>query len=84
MRFRNFELPHFMPTSLSSTVITPRRHRKDQRYDDKDLYKLRHLIENAFLKLKQWRAVATRYAKTSISFLAEGQIAAIPYGRNLL
>lgn len=58
-------------------VIPPRRHRKDQRPYDKDLYKLRHLIENAFLKLKQWRAVATRYAKTTKSFLAECQIAAI-------
>ncbi len=58
-------------------VIPPRSHRKDQRCYDKDLYKLRHLIENAFLKLKQWRAVATRYAKTTASFLAECQIAAI-------
>lgn len=58
-------------------VIPPRSHRKDQRGYDKDLYKLRHLIENAFLKLKQWRAIATRYAKTTASFLAECQIAAI-------
>lgn len=58
-------------------VIPPRRHRTDQRAYDKDLYKLRHLVENAFLKLKQWRAVATRYAKTTASFLAECQIAAI-------
>jgi transposase len=36
-----------------------------------------HLIENAFLKLKQWRSIATRYAKTTASFLAECQIAAI-------
>ncbi len=58
-------------------VIPPRKHRKDQRAYDKYLYKLRHLVENAFLKLKQWRAVATRYAKTTKSFLAECQIAAI-------
>ncbi len=58
-------------------VIPPRSHRKDQRAYDKDLYKRRHLIENAFLKLKQWRAIATRYAKTTASFLAECQIAAI-------
>lgn len=58
-------------------VIPPKRHRKDQRDFDKYLYKLRHLVENAFLKLKQWRAVATRYAKTTKSFLAECQIAAI-------
>jgi len=58
-------------------VIPPRSHRKDQRYYDNELYKLRHLVENAFLKLKQWRSVATRYAKTTASFLAECQIAAI-------
>lgn len=58
-------------------VIPPRSHRKDQRHYDRDLYKLRHLVENAFLKLKQWRAIATRYAKTTASFLAECQIAAI-------
>jgi len=58
-------------------VIPPKRNRKDQRAYDKHLYEIRHLIENAFLKLKQWRAIATRYAKTSASFLAECQIAAI-------
>lgn len=58
-------------------VIPPRSHRKHQRPYDRDLYKARHLVENAFLKLKQWRAVATRYAKTTASFLAECQIAAI-------
>ena len=58
-------------------VIPPKRNRKVQRAYDKELYKLRHLIENAFLKLKTWRSVATRYAKTTASFLAECQIAAI-------
>lgn len=34
-------------------VIPPRKNYKEQRYYDKDLYKLRHLIENAFLHLKR-------------------------------
>ena len=51
-------------------VIPPRKNRKIQRNYDKDLYKLRHLVENAFLHLKQWRGIATRYAKNSASFLA--------------
>ncbi len=51
-------------------VIPPRRHRKDPRDYDRALYKLRHLVENTFLHLKQWRGVATRYAKRSASFLA--------------
>ncbi len=58
-------------------VIPPKANRTHQRDYDRYLYKLRHLIENAFLKLKQWRLVATRYAKTTKTFLAECQIAAI-------
>lgn len=65
-------------------VIPPKRSRKVERDYDRDLYQLRHLIENAFLKLKRWRGVATRYAKTTASFLAECQIAAIMlYQRHL-
>ena len=55
-------------------VIPPRKHRKHQRLYDHYLYKLRHLVENAFLLLKQWRGIATRYAKHSQSFLAAVQI----------
>lgn len=58
-------------------VIPPKSNRTHQREFDKDLYKLRHLVENAFLKLKQWRGIATRYAKTTKTFLAECQLAAI-------
>ena len=58
-------------------VIPPRSHRKEPRYYDQDLYKLRHLVENTFLDFKQWRAVATRYAKSAASFLAICQIRAL-------
>ncbi len=58
-------------------VIPPRRHRKNPRDYDRALYQLRHLVENAFLHLKQWRGVATRYAKRSASFLAICQIRAL-------
>jgi transposase len=51
-------------------VIPPRKHRKIQRPYDQYLYKLRHLVENAFLHLKRWRGIATRYAKKASSFLA--------------
>ena len=56
------------------SVIPPRKNRKVLREYDKHLYKLRHLVENAFLHLKQWRGVATRYAKNTASFLAAVQI----------
>ena len=58
-------------------VIPPRRHRKEPRQYDQALYKLRHLMENAFLTFKQWRAVATRYEKRSASILAICQIRAL-------
>ena len=51
-------------------VIPPRKNRKVQREYDKELYKLRHWVENAFLWLKRWRGIATRYAKNTASFLA--------------
>jgi transposase len=54
--------------------IPPRKNRKEQRIYDKHLYKLRHLVENAFLHLKRWRGIATRYAKRSASFLSAVQI----------
>jgi transposase len=36
---------------------------------NKDLDRDRHLIENFFAKLKQYRAIATRYDKRAINFL---------------
>jgi len=49
-----------------NVVIPPRKNRIVQRDYDKDLYKLRHLVENAFLWLKRWRGVAIDMPKTRI------------------
>jgi len=43
-----------------TAVIPSKRNRKIQRTYDKEIYKERHLIENFFCKLKQFRAIATR------------------------
>jgi transposase len=43
---------------------------------DKQLYKARHLIENFFAKLKQYRAMATRYNKRAANFLGAIYLAA--------
>ncbi len=40
------------------------------------MYRWRHLIENCFAKLKEFRAVATRYDKTDGSFRATISLAA--------
>ena len=50
-----------------------RKNRKQPREYDKALYKLRHLVENAFLHFKRWRGIATRYAKNVSSFVAAVQ-----------
>ena len=52
-----------------TAVIPPRSNRLVQRDYDRDLYKARHLIENFFAKIKQFRAIATRYEKTARNFL---------------
>ena len=59
-----------------AAVIPPRKTRKAPRAFDTDLYQARHLIENFFAKLKQFRAIATRYAKTARCFLAGIHLAA--------
>ncbi len=59
-----------------TVVIPPRSTRKDQRDHDRHLYKARHLIENFFARLKLYRAIATRYDKTSVNFLGAIHLAA--------
>ncbi|ANA15120.1 transposase (plasmid) [Acetobacter oryzifermentans] len=34
------------------------------------VYRCQHLVENHWARLKEWRAVATRYEKTATAFLA--------------
>ena len=57
-------------------VIPPISSRKHQRSYDRHLYKARHLIENFFARLKQYRAIATRYDKTARNFLGAIHLAA--------
>jgi len=57
-------------------VIPPKSNRKRSRGFDKHLYKSRHLVENFFARLKQFRAIATRYDKTARNFLAAVYLAA--------
>jgi transposase len=58
-------------------VIPPKKNRLEQREYDEFLYQYRHLVENAFLKLKRFRSVATRYAKTLSSFVGTLNLASI-------
>jgi len=71
------EIISFALDSNMEVVIPPKKNRVEQREYDKAIYRLRHLVENAFLHLKRWRGVATRYAKNTASFLAAVQIRCI-------
>ena len=51
-------------------VIPPKTNRTHQRDFDRDLYRERHRIENFFARIKEFRAIATRYDKTASSFAA--------------
>ncbi len=57
-------------------VVPSKKNRLHPRDYDRDLYKARPLIENFFCKLKQYRAIATRYDKTARNFLAAVYLAA--------
>ena len=59
-----------------AAVIPPKANRKNPRPYDKDPYKARHLIENFFARLKQYRAIATRYDKRAAHFLGAIHLAA--------
>ena len=59
-----------------TAVIPPEANRRDPRPYDKELYKARHLIENFFAKLKQYRAIATRCDKRAVHFLGAIHLAA--------
>ena len=59
-----------------TAVIPPKANRKQPREFDRHMYAARHLIENFFAKLKQFRAIATRYDKTARNFLAAVHLAA--------
>ena len=67
----------FARVTDTEVVIPPKRNRKEQRGYDEYLYRVRHLVENAFMRMKEWRGIATRYAKRGASFLAAVQIRCI-------
>jgi transposase len=65
-----------LAAAAKQVVIPPKANRKPPRDYDKHLYKARHLIDNFFAKLKQYRAIATRYDKTARNCLTAVYLAA--------
>ena len=60
----------------AKAVIPARRNRTIHIPHDEEAYKWRHLIENYFSKIKEFRSVNTRYDKTDTSYKATWNIAA--------
>jgi transposase len=54
----------------AAAVIPPKRNRKEPINYDHEMYKWRHLVENFFAAIKEFRRIATRYDKTDSSFKA--------------
>mgnify|MGYP002741664390 CR=1 FL=1 len=55
----------------SKANIPYKRDREEKNKDmDWYLYKIRHLVENAFARLKHYRAIATRYDKLKRNYLS--------------
>jgi transposase len=52
----------------AAAVIPPKSNRIQQIDYDKEMYKWRHLVENYFAKIKEFRGIATRYDKTDTSY----------------
>jgi transposase len=64
------DLRHFLAAQGTIAVISPMPNRTHKPAFDASAYKQRNLIERAFCRLKDWRAIATRYDKTARNFLA--------------
>ena len=60
----------------ADAVIPAKRNRKIHIPHDQEAYKWRHLIENYFSKIKEFRGVNARYDKTDTSYEATWCIAA--------
>jgi len=71
-----------LETAGKRAVIPPRRNRKNPvawGEADKELYKKRHKVENFFSRLKDCRAIATRYDKTAQNFLTGIHLLSVSY-----
>jgi transposase len=68
----NSELFRKNASDAGVTTIIPSKTNSQQPNPEfnSETYKYRHFVENLFCKLKQYRAIATRYDKLSTTFVA--------------
>jgi transposase len=74
--FDNDALRQELDARGATAVIPPKANRSCQIPCDFAMYRWRHLIENFFCALKQFRRIATRYDKTDQSFAGMIHVAA--------
>lgn len=74
--FDNDALRAMLNERGATTVIPAKADRKAPIPHDVEMYKWRHLVENFFQRLKEFRRIATRYDKTDTSFAAAIYLAA--------
>jgi putative transposase len=60
----------YLEAREAEAVIPSKRHRKEQREIDRNLYRDRNKVERFFNRLKHYRRVATRYEKTARNYLS--------------
>lgn len=65
-----------LDASRITPVIPPKANRKHPRHCDFALYAERNLVERFINKIKQFRAIATRYDKLARNFLAGAHLVA--------
>ena len=68
--FDNNALRAILDERGAVAVIPSKTDRKTPIPHDAEMYKWRHLIENFFQKIKEFRRIATRYDKTDTSYAA--------------
>ena len=64
------DLRHWLNKRGTRAVVPNKSNRKQPFSFDKESYKQRHRIENAFCRLKDFRRIATRYDRLARNFLA--------------
>ena len=74
--FDNDALRQELDARGATAVIPPKANRAKPIACDFAMYRWRHLVENFFCDLKQFRRIATRYDKTDQSFSAMIYLAA--------
>jgi transposase len=68
-----------LAASGKTAVIPPRTDLSSPRDYYRELHAARHLIENFFAKIGQFRAIATRHEKTARNFLASDELSPLDF-----